>query len=416
MSSRRLPFALVLAYLTVVVIIDLITPANLRLNVFAALAPLTAAMVCTFRQTVFIGVLDFCLMVAHHGILADEVPLNRVSSFVGNALMVTASIAVARLRRDAEALLERVRATGEAAQRALLRPLPLRTGGVVVDGFYVSSQREALIGGDIYEVVDTPYGTRVLIGDVRGKGLGTLGAGAAVLTAFREAAYHRRDLESGVEAMEQGLHRYHRSTAYQASARPDGAPGAPPDSLVMRASEEFVTALVFGTEEAEAAEAAGEAGDAGKGNPGAPGDDGEVPVVFVDCGHLAPFLIGPDGGVRELEAADPGLPLGLGDLAPARRTGRRLTLPADCRVLACTDGVTEARAPDGGFYPLAERLGAWAALPTPELLGRLRADLDAHTGGRLQDDAAVLVMERAAVGAGGGEPARPGGETARISG
>ncbi|ARZ71219.1 serine/threonine-protein phosphatase [Streptomyces sp. HU2014] len=385
MSSRRLPFALVLAYLTVVVIIDLITPANLRLNVFAALAPLTAAMVCTFPQTVFIGVLDFCLMVAHHGILADEVPLNRVSSFVGNALMVTASIAVARLRRDAEALLERVRATGEAAQRALLRPLPLRTGGVVVDGFYVSSQREALIGGDIYEVVDTPYGTRVLIGDVRGKGLGTLGAGAAVLTAFREAAYHRRDLESGVEAMEQGLHRYHRSTAYQSSAHPDGGPGPCPESLVMRASEEFVTALVFGTEE---------------GGPGAPGDDGKVPVVFVDCGHLAPFLIGPDGDVRELEAADPGLPLGLGDLAPARRTGRRLTLPAECRVLACTDGVTEARAPDGGFYPLAERLGAWAGLSTPELLERLRADLDAHTGGRLQDDAAVLVMERAAAGAG----------------
>ncbi len=239
---------------------------------------------------------------------------------------------------------------------------------MVVDGFYVSSQREALVGGDIYEVVETPYGTRVLIGDVRGKGLGTLGAGAAVLTAFREAAYHRRDLESGVVAMEEGLFRYHRSAEYQERTRN------------AHAAEEFVTALVFGTEEDPIAR-----------------DEalGRVPVVFVDCGHPPPFLIGADGGVRELEPAEPGLPLGLGELVPERRSAQRIALPPDSRVLACTDGVTEARAPDGGFYPLAERLDAWAALPTPELLGRLRADLAAHTGGRLQDDVAVLVVERA---------------------
>ncbi|MEU3752766.1 PP2C family protein-serine/threonine phosphatase [Streptomyces olivoreticuli] len=377
-----MPFALVLVYLMVIVAIDLTTPSELRLDVFAALAPMTAAALCTYRQTVFVGLLDFCVMVAHHGVLTSDVAVNRVGSFVGNALMVGASIAVARLRRDGDDLLERVRATGEAAQRALLRPLPLRTHSVVVDGFYVSSQREALIGGDLYEVVDTPYGTRVLIGDVRGKGLGTLGAGAAVLTAFREAAYHRRDLESGVEAMEQGLYRYHRSAAYEATD--GGRPGAGVEDVVLRASEEFVTALVFGTEESPGQEERE--------------GDGAVPVVFVDCGHVAPFLIGPEGRVRELESPDPGLPLGLGDLSTATRTAQRVELPAGSRVLACTDGVTEARAPDGGFYPLAERLDAWATLPTPELLGRLRADLDAHTGGRLQDDVAVLVMERAAPG------------------
>ncbi|MEU1676725.1 PP2C family protein-serine/threonine phosphatase [Streptomyces roseifaciens] len=391
-SSRRLPFALVLAYLAGIVCVDLMTPSNLRLDVFAALAPMTAAALCTYRQTVFVGVVDFCLMVAHHGVADNEVAVNRVGSFVGNALMVGASIAVARLRRDGDALLERVRATGEAAQRALLRPLPLRTRSVVVDGFYVSSQREALVGGDLYEVVDTPYGTRVLIGDVRGKGLGTLGAGAAVLTAFREAAYHRRDLESSVRAMEQGLYRYHRSAEYQARLQP-GRHGGRPEDARMRAAEEFVTALVFGTEE-------------GSERPGA---SGPVPVTFVDCGHVAPFLIDARGGARELEPADAGLPLGLGDLAASPRTVHRVALPPGCRVLTCTDGVTEARSPDGGFYPLAERLDAWAALPTPELLGRLRADLDAHTGGRLQDDVAVLVLERASEYHGTHEAARPEG-------
>ncbi|MCC3775370.1 serine/threonine-protein phosphatase, partial [Streptomyces sp. UNOB3_S3] len=176
MSRRLLPFALVLAYLVAVVVIDLRTPAYLRLDVYAALAPVTAAAVCTYRQTVFVGLVDLFLMVAHHGVLTGESsPVNRVGSVLGNMLIVGAAITVARLRRNGDALLERVRATGEAAQRALLRPLPLRTHSVVVDGFYVSSQRDALVGGDIYEVVDTPYGTRVLIGDVRGKGLGTLG-------------------------------------------------------------------------------------------------------------------------------------------------------------------------------------------------------------------------------------------------
>ncbi|MEU7168965.1 PP2C family protein-serine/threonine phosphatase [Streptomyces morookaense] len=376
--SRRLPFALVLAYLTAVVWLDLVTRAALRLDVYAALAPVLAAVLCTYRQTLFVGAVDFVLMVTRHGVmLPSEVSLvDRVGAILGNVLMVGAAVAVARLRRDEDALLDRVRATGEAAQRALLRPLPLRTHGVLVDGFYVSSQREALIGGDIYEVVDTPYGTRVLIGDVRGKGLGTLGAGAAVLTAFREAAYHRRDLVSGVEAMEQGLQRYHRSAEYQTRSQPDAR--IPPEEVRMRASEEFVTALVLGAEE-----------------PGPAGGDDRIHLVLVDCGHLAPFLLGPDGGVRELEAAEPGLPLGLGHLVTAPRTAQRVTLPPTARLLACTDGVTEARAPDGAFYPLTERLTAWSALPTAELLARLQNDLVAHTGGRLQDDVAVLVMERA---------------------
>ncbi|MEV4436464.1 PP2C family protein-serine/threonine phosphatase [Streptomyces sp. NPDC049555] len=368
--SSAVPFAAVLAYLTGIVVTDLVTPSYLRLDVYAALAPVTAAAVCTYRQTVFVGIADFLLMAAHHGVLGDDSSaVNRVGAVLGNLLIVGAAVVVARLRRDGEALLQRVRATGEAAQRALLRPLPLRTSGVVVDGFYVSSQHEALVGGDIYEVVDTPYGARVLLGDVRGKGLGTLGAGAAVLSAFREAAYHRPDLAGGVVATEEGLYRYHRSAEYQARAHD------------AHAAEEFVTALVLGTEE----------------------EAGAVALVFVDCGHPPPYLIRADGTVRELEPAEQGLPLGLGELLPGRRPGRRIPLPPGGRVLACTDGVTEARAPGGGreLYPLAERLAGWAALPTAELLAHLRADLARHTGGRLQDDVAVLVLERAPVAASG---------------
>ncbi|MBH5338533.1 serine/threonine-protein phosphatase [Streptomyces pactum] len=364
-------FIALLGYIALAVVIDLLTPQSIRLDVYAAVAPLAAAALCTFRQTVVLAVVDFLVMVVLSGVVPDDPQaVNRISAIVGNALLAGASVAVARLLRERDALLDRLRITGEAAQRALLRQLPLRSPEVTVDGFYVSAQQDALVGGDIYEVVETPYGTRVLIGDVQGKGLRALGAGAAVLTAFREAAYYRPRLVDAVSAMEQGLRRYARSSTRRGATASD-AQGGPEDQ------ERFVTALVLAVPGGETV-----------------AEGPVVPVTLVDCGHLIPYLIESDGRVSELEPAEPGLPLGLGELVDRPRTVQHLALPADARVFTCTDGVTEARAPDGTFYPLAERLGGWAALSTPELLDRLRADLDVHTRGRLQDDAAVLVVER----------------------
>ncbi|GAA2369996.1 PP2C family protein-serine/threonine phosphatase [Streptomyces cuspidosporus] len=392
-TSRVFPVLLV--YLALIVVIDSITPRSLRLDVFAALAPLIAAAVCTYRQTLVLGLLDLVVMAITHGVIPDSlVPLNRVASVLGNTLMVGASIAVARLLRDREELLAQVRATGEAAQRALLRELPLRSGDMVVDGFYVSSQQGALVGGDIYEVVDTPYGPRVLIGDVQGKGLRALGAGAAVLTSFREAAYHLRSLSGGVNAMEVGLRRYNsahrrdRDANGNGSADGDGG-GDGGGSEGEGAEERFVTALVFGLEWADS----GPAGSEVPADGGAPDPADTVWLVLIDCGHVRPYLLQADGTVSELEPPEPGLPLGLGDLMGTPRPIQRVPIRPDTRVFACTDGVTEARCPAGEFYPLADRLGGWASLPTPELLRRLREDLDAHTKGRLQDDAAALVLE-----------------------
>lgn len=373
-SSRIFPVLLV--YLALVVLIDSITPRSFRLDIFAGLAPLIAAAVCTYGQTLVLGLLDLAVMIVTHGVIPDTmVTINRVASILGNIIMVGASIAVARLLRDREELLTQVRATGEAAQRALLRELPLHSGDVVVDGFYVSSQQGALVGGDIYEVVDTPYGPRVLIGDVQGKGLRTLGAGAAVLTAFREAAYHVRSLSGGVAAMEVGLRRYNSAHARERNGSEE---------------ERFVTALVFGLELPDPAPAIDAPADA-------PDPVDDVRLVLIDCGHVQPYLLHSDGTVSELDSEEPGLPLGLGDLTGTPRPVQRIPIQPDTRVFACTDGVTEARCPSGDFYPLADRLSGWASLPTPELLERLRKDLDVHTNGRFQDDAAVIVLEHAPV-------------------
>ena len=41
---------------------------------------------------------------------------------------------------------------------------------------------------DFYDIVDTQYGVRAIIGDVRGSGLGAVEVAAVLLGSFREAA------------------------------------------------------------------------------------------------------------------------------------------------------------------------------------------------------------------------------------
>lgn len=53
---------------------------------------------------------------------------------------------------------------------------------------YISAADQAFIGGDLYEVVPSTTGVRVVVGDVRGKGLEAVRLAALVLGPFREAA------------------------------------------------------------------------------------------------------------------------------------------------------------------------------------------------------------------------------------
>ena len=68
-----------------------------------------------------------------------------------------------------------VRSVAEAAQRAVLRPPPPRLGPLGFDVVYVAAAAEAKVGGDLYDVTHTAeHGIRVIMGDVRGKGLGAV--------------------------------------------------------------------------------------------------------------------------------------------------------------------------------------------------------------------------------------------------
>ncbi len=271
---------------------------------------------------------------------------------------------VASLRMRRAAAFAAVSSVAEAAQRALLRQPEPAVGPLRLAVRYVSAADAARIGGDLYSVLETPNGTRVLVGDVRGKGLGAVQTAAVVLGAFREAAYDERRLPEVAARIEASVQRH----------VPDG---------------EFTTALFaeFG--------------------------EGEQ-VELLHFGHVPPIQVGRDGAVTVLEAADPWVPLGLGSLAVGEPEAMRVPFGASDVLVLYTDGVVEARHHStGDFYPLAERVGplvSGAARSPAELesaVGRVYADLLVHTGGELGDDALLMLISRAD-GNGTGRPGRSG--------
>ncbi|TFV68336.1 UNVERIFIED_ORG: serine/threonine-protein phosphatase [Bacillus sp. AZ43] len=117
-------------------------------------------------------------------------------------------------------------------------------------------------------------------------------------------------------------------------------------------------------------------------------------LTWVNAGHAAPLVIRRDG-VLEPHGCPSSRPIGL-----QGRTARecRLQLEPGDRVLLYTDGIVEARSPDGEFFG-EERLTEFviraeeAGDPPPETLRRLMRSVLAHQGGRLQDDATIVLAE-----------------------
>ncbi|MFF8310238.1 PP2C family protein-serine/threonine phosphatase [Streptomyces lydicus] len=329
---------------------------ELHQSAFLGIAPLYAALRCSYRRTMLVAAVYLvCLSYVDSFTVPDWGLASRIVALFGALLVAVFSLVLCRTRLQREALHARTSLVADTVQRAMLRELPLTAGPVEAYGFYVSAQEGARVGGDIYEAAETPHGLRLMIGDVQGKGMPAIGAGLEVLASFREAAHHQDTLESVAERMEQALTRYNARSVEQGT------------------DERFVTALLM--------EVSGPAG--------AP--QGRV----LSCGHI-PYYLVRGGEVHERRDGEGWLPLGLGGLSGEPRRSVRIHPRPDDWVVLCTDGVTEARGADGAFYPLAERLAGWTDLEPAELARTLRTDLEGFTGGRLLDDATVLVVRRRA--------------------
>jgi len=335
----------------IVVTLDLLTGTAVRLFPLLIFLPAIVSGLGSVRQTVVASVWVVLVEVAT-GVLVGSHP-NDVLLATAFAVVfgVLSAIGCAyRVRREEE--IHRLRSASAALQRQIVRPLPLRTGDVVVDGLYQPVEEDPMVGGDMYEVAASTYGTRMLIADVQGKGIPAIGTALAVLGSFREAAYREDTLAGVVDALESAVVR-HNVFATRTGE-----------------SERMVTALVL---------------DLGQ----------DLGVEAVNCGHIAPFVL-HDGRAWQVSLGEPAVPLGLAGLSPEPRRTARFLFPYGAIMLLVTDGVTEARDPRGAFYPLEERLRAWAMNPPDRLAETLSADLQDFTGAAPRDDIAVLTLRRTA--------------------
>jgi phosphoserine phosphatase RsbU/P len=327
----------VLALDTAIAVTGIAIGPSFRLTGLLAVAPLLACARCGGRATALVAgyAAALCLVVAAiNGTLGDTV------TGYGFAMVIVVGIfavLIAEIRSRRESRLIRIT---DRVQRAILRPLPPELGGVAFASHYQSATREAMLGGDLYDLTMTQYGPRFIIGDVKGKGLDAVGLCAAVLAIFRELAFAEPDLIRLAEKMDARMSR---------------------DMEI----EDFVTIIL-----AEFA----------------PGE-----VRIVNCGHQPPIKVGADGGGLEIMAPSaPTPPLGL-DPGPCRQD---VALKPGDRLLFYTDGLVETRDGAGRFFELDGRVAEALALPGLDaaIQGVVKLLLE-HGGDGLSDDVLLVLGE-----------------------
>ncbi|WP_353051243.1 PP2C family protein-serine/threonine phosphatase [Streptomyces sp. Caat 7-52] len=355
---QAVPFLIALA----VLLIEL-TPAHFLytgpfLTAVPALAAVTLGPRGTAAATAFALVISVTTATHNHAWGTLQVYTNFLAlGLVAVAGFITSNAVQARRQRE----LDQVRRIAVAAQEVVLRPVPARLGPVSAGSLCLAAGTGARVGGDLYEAVETPYGVRMIVGDVRGKGLSAVRAVAVALGAFREAVHYEDEL---VEVMNRCAAALRREVA---------VPGALEDEVRL---EGFVTALVAQVPD-------------------------EPVVQLVNRGHPPPLLL-HRGRATPLVPSEPSPPLGLEDFGPdlPAKPESYPFVPGD-RLLLYTDGVIEARDRDGEFFALPEameRIGAGTS--PPAFLEQLHRALVRHTGGDLADDVAMIVTDRHATGQG----------------
>ncbi|MDR3080245.1 MAG: serine/threonine-protein phosphatase [Streptomyces sp.] len=273
---------------------------------------------------------------------------------IGIAVVSGFLVAFRYVRGRQELQLARTRSLAVAAQEVLMRPLPRRSGPLRIATDYIAAEEEAQVGGDLYAAVRYDGATRLVIGDVRGKGLHAIEDTSLLLGAFHGSAYRNLPLPRMVMHLGHAMH-------WKWVRDADDDPVA---------EESFVTALVLDI----------------------PDDVG--PVKMVSCGHPPPLLL-RGGEVSSLEARSPGYPLGWTMPAEDQYVVDAFGFEPGDILLLYTDGVVEARNPEGTFYPLAERIAAWDGNGGPEsLVQYVHRDLLSHAKGYIGDDAAIIAVER----------------------
>jgi hypothetical protein len=298
--------------------------------------PFLAAVFASWETVLAIGVLTTAVGLVF-AIVDGRLGVTGVVIVVGIVLATGVAAAVATVRQRQAAQIDELLRLASVTQQAVLRPLGPQLGSLEVADRYISATAAADIGGDLYEALDTPYGVRVIIGDVRGKGLDAVRLASIVLGSYRHVAYERPDLRAIVADLDRAVTR-------------------------SVGDEDFVTAALV--------------------------EERGGTLTIVNCGHPAPLLL-RRGQVIALEPPAPAPPLGF---RPVARPRVERLEPGD-RLLLFTDGLGEARR-DGEFFPTNDR--AWRLLghgTVGDGLASLETALTDWVHGQLEDDIALVLLE-----------------------
>ncbi|MCZ1019129.1 PP2C family protein-serine/threonine phosphatase [Streptomyces noursei] len=365
---------------------DALSPPDVHLRPLLVAAPALGAAVAGPVPTALIGGLTLAadlIVAALQGVLFTE----NLYAQIGALIVVSALVFVFTVVRERnERRLSRSRSVAAVAQKVLLRPLPPHSGDLEIASLYLPAEEEAEMGGDLFAAARTTASTRLIIGDVRGKGLPAYSHAALILGAFRAAAHRQATLPRLARHLDGAIRwdttQWHTTTDHtnpttnptthtDTDTRAGTGPGAGPGAGAGAGAEEtFATVCLLDI------------------------PDHRHELSTISCGHPPPLLL-RNGHAHPLTPHHTALPIGLGALAgpPNYPTETFPFHPGDL-LLLYTDGVTEARNTHGTFYPLTERAPAWTHHTPHHLLQQLRQDLLTHTNGRLTDDAAAVAIRR----------------------
>jgi serine phosphatase RsbU (regulator of sigma subunit) len=319
-----------------------ISPQVAVLTTFLALSPLLAASVLPPAATAEFAVAAVVLA-AISGWWNDDRGTQYWIRVVDVAMVGALAVLVSASRTRREVDLQTSRRIATTAQQALLPVLPRRIGTVELAVRYHSATQAAQVGGDFFDFVTDRGRTRLILGDVSGKGVDAVTQAARVIRAFRQYGASEPDLLGAARR----IHEY---------------------VLPFWDWDLYATAVLVEVR----------------------GDT----LTVVSAGHPPPLHLSTTG-VGELPV-EPCVPLGFG---PAHDSTDHSWLPGD-RLLLYTDGLIEARDSKGSFLPRADI--DRALQQQPDLDTTLDALLDAveHHAGGFGDDLALLLMANTASAAG----------------
>jgi serine phosphatase RsbU (regulator of sigma subunit)/PAS domain-containing protein len=215
--------------------------------------------------------------------------------------------------------------------------------GMEIAHAYVAATEGLDVGGDFYDVYDTPGGWGLAIGDVQGKGEEAAAVTAMARHAIRVLA-HWNPRPGEVLSM-----------ANEVMLAPPG-------------TDRFVTAAAAHLRW-----------------------EGDILHATVgSAGHPGPALIRADGRVRLL--AGGGMPLGL--FAEAEPATEEVELAPGDILFFFTDGVTEARSPENIYFEdrLVEHLAILAGQPAATVVSQMRDLVLEFSLNDLRDDMTMLAL------------------------